>query len=70
MGATRIEGAKFLNDLTVAPDGTIFITDSGTKDVPGAVYEAKPAGKVQAIAKGRDLHRPVALTESSAGVTS
>lgn len=67
LGATRIEGAKFLNDLAVASDGTVFITDTGTKDVPGAVYEIDPGGTVRAIAKGRDLNRPNGIDLDSKG---
>ena len=54
----KFDGARFLNGLAVAEDGTVFITDTGTKDVPGAVYRVSPEGEAEAIAKGRDLKRP------------
>ena len=57
-GAVAIDGAKFLNDMAVADDGTLYVTDSGTKDVPGAVYRVDADGSYRPIAEGRDLHRP------------
>lgn len=57
-GDVAIEGAEFLNDVAIAPNGNLYVTDTGTKDVPGAVYEITPGGEVRAIAEGRDLDRP------------
>ena len=57
-GAVAIEGARFLNDMAVTDDGVVYLTDSGTKDIPGAVYRVDPDGSYRAIADGRDLHRP------------
>ena len=57
-GAVAIEGARFLNDMTIAEDGIVYLTDSGTKDAPGAVYRVDTDGSYRAIAEGRDLHRP------------
>lgn len=54
----EIEGAKFLNDIAIAPDGTLYVTDTGTKDVPGAIYEVSADGEVSTLAKGRHLERP------------
>jgi predicted lipoprotein with Yx(FWY)xxD motif len=58
VSSLEIEGAKFLNDVAIASDGTVYITDSGTKDVPGAIYEVTADRKVRTIAEGRDLDRP------------
>lgn len=58
LGAVAIEGAKFLNDMAVDQDGTTYITDTGTKDVPGAIYRITMSGEVTRIAGGRDLERP------------
>ncbi len=58
MGAVAIDGARFLNDMAVAGDGTVFITDTGTKSIPGAVYRIDPDGNVEKIASGRELARP------------
>lgn len=63
----RIEGATFLNDLTAAPDGTLYVTDTGSKDVPGAIYRVAPGGEVAPIASGRDLHRPNGIDMDEAG---
>lgn len=58
LNSIRIEGAKFLNDVAVAEDGTVFVTDTGTTDIPGAIYRVDPDGTVEKIAGGPDLHRP------------
>jgi len=64
-GDIPIPGATFLNDITVAPDGRIFVTDSGwkagAKGFEGtgtdAVYVIHK-GKVTAIAKSPELAQP------------
>ena len=58
LSSIRIEGAKFLNDVATDADGTTYITDTGTKDVPGAIYRVTVSGDVSRIAGGRDLERP------------
>lgn len=58
VGAIAIEGAEFLNDMAVDGDGTTYITDTGTKSVPGAIYKISMSGEVARIAEGRDLARP------------
>lgn len=58
LGAIRIEGAKFLNDMAVAEDGAVYITDSGTKKSPGAIYRIADDGAVAKIAGGPELARP------------
>lgn len=50
--------ARFLNDLAIAEDGTVYVTDTGTKDVPGAIYRMTRNGEVRKLAEGRDLKRP------------
>lgn len=57
-GSLKIDGARFLNDFAVASDGTLYVTDSGTKDAPGAIYAIGPKNQVKKIASGRDLSRP------------
>ncbi len=58
LGAVEIKKAKFLNDLAVADDGTVYITDSGTAGIPGAVYRIDPDHNVKMLAEGPDLKRP------------
>ena len=58
-GATHpVPGAIRLNDLTVDDKGTIYVTDSGNDDMPGAIFRIK-GGKVSEFA-ARDpaLERP------------
>ena len=65
-GEIAIKDSTFLNDLAIAPDGRVFVADSGMK--PGAtgfdptgtdaVYVIDKAGKVKALAKSKDLNGP------------
>lgn len=66
-GSIEIEGAKFLNGLAIASDGTIYVTDSGTKNVPGAIFRVAPDHSIATIAEGRDLHRPNGIAFDSNG---
>ena len=72
--ATGRPGAAFpvpdavrLNDLTVDTAGTIYVTDSGNDDTPGAIFRIK-GGKVSEFA-GRDpaLERPNGIAVLSDG---
>ena len=54
-----VPGALRLNDLAVAKDGTIYVTDSGKSDQPGAIYRVSPKGKtVQWVARNDALEKP------------
>lgn len=66
----KIEGASFLNDIVVTGDGTLYVTDTGTEDVPGAVYRVAQDGTVDRIAHGRDLHRPNGIDVNPDGTLS
>jgi hypothetical protein len=65
-GEIAVSEATFLNDIAIAPDGRIFVTDSGIK--PGAtgfdptgsdaVYVIDKAGKVKPLAKAKELNGP------------
>jgi hypothetical protein len=67
-GEIRVPGATFLNDIAVAKDGRIFVSDSGIKlgaagfEATGtdAVYSIEK-GKLKTIAKGHDLGQPNGL---------
>lgn len=55
----EVPGAVRLNDLAVAPDGTVYVTDSGSDQQPGALWRITRTGQVSAFA-ARDpaLERP------------
>lgn len=62
-GSLRIEGATFLNDLTVGPDGAIYVTDSGL--APGfapsgtdAVHRIGADHQVETVCSGTGLGQP------------
>jgi hypothetical protein len=58
-GVIAVEGAVRLNDMALAKDGTLYVTDSGSDDAPGALYKISPAGKVsEFVARGPALERP------------
>jgi sugar lactone lactonase YvrE len=78
LGDWAVPGATFLNDLTVGPDGTIYLTDSGLKsDGKGglaptgtdAVYTFDAKGKAVVIAKNTTLGAPNGVLADSSGVT-
>ena len=61
-GSVRVAGAKFLNDITAGPDGTIYITDSGlgpkfSHPGPDRIYMIK-AGKASIALESKDLAAP------------
>ncbi|HEX6272513.1 MAG TPA: hypothetical protein VFZ53_05720 [Polyangiaceae bacterium] len=68
-GEIAVKDATFLNDLAIAADGRVFVTDSGMK--PGAtgfeptgtdaVHVIDKAGKVKALAKAKELNGPNGL---------
>ncbi|MEP7050306.1 MAG: hypothetical protein ABJB12_08145 [Pseudomonadota bacterium] len=74
-GDIAIPGATFLNDIAVAKDGRVFVSDSGIKssatgfDPTGsdAVYVIEK-GKVKPVAKGKDLGGPNGLLAVDKGV--
>jgi sugar lactone lactonase YvrE len=58
-----VPGASFLNDLSAAPDGTLYVTDSGLgrglaptgKD---AIFKITPDGSVTLLTRARELGQP------------
>lgn len=61
----EIPGALRLNDLVVADDGTVYVTDSGQGEQAGALYRIDAAGRVTSFAeRSPALERPngIALT--------
>lgn len=74
-GQIAVPGATFLNDIAVAKDGRVFVSDSGMKTGPGgfeptgtdAVYVIEK-GKLKTLAKGRELGGPNGLLAVANGV--
>jgi sugar lactone lactonase YvrE len=70
-----VPGATFLNDIAVAKDGRVFVSDSGMKVGPSgfeptgtdAVYVIEK-GKLKSIAKGKDLGGPNGLLAVANGL--
>lgn len=59
ISAIPVPGAQRLNDLAVAADGTIYVTDSARPDQPGALYRISAKGKVgEWIARNDALEKP------------
>lgn len=54
-GTVEIPDAVRLNDLAVKDDGTVYVSDSGSDDSPGAIYQISRAGKVSMFVKRDDV---------------
>jgi hypothetical protein len=73
LGAWEVPGATFLNDMTRAPDGTVYVTDSGFTATFGesgtdALYRFGPGGEAIAVAKDPSLGRPNGVCVAPDGV--
>ncbi len=74
-GEIKIKGTTFLNDIAAAPNGTIYVTDSGLKldasglvpDGTDAVYEIVK-DKAKTLIKGKDLKGPNGVLVDDTGV--
>ncbi len=74
LGARAVQGATFLNDVAVGPDGTLYATDSGlTAGEEGfapsgtdAVYRFGPGGAT-AVATGTELSGPNGIVVDGEG---
>ncbi len=74
-GEIAVPGATFLNDIAVAKDGRVFVSDTGVKagakgfDPTGtdAVYVIDK-GKLKTVAKGKDLGGPNGVLAVDKGV--
>lgn len=68
-GEVKLPGATFANDLAVAPDGRVLVSDSGLKagkksfepSGTDAVYAIDASNKLTTIAKSKDLGGPNGL---------
>lgn len=76
MGRMGVSGAKYLNRLSSAPDGTIYLSDSGlVKGKAGlegtdkaAVHSLSKWGNLQRLARGEDLNQPTGVAADNDGV--
>jgi streptogramin lyase len=76
LGAWPVEGAAFLNDLAVGPDGTLYVTDSGLGAGEGGlvpngrdgVYR-RDGDRWAAVVSGAGLGNPNGILADSAGLT-
>ena len=71
-GDIKIEGATFLNDVAVAPDGGVYVTDSGlTPEFKStgtdAVYIVGKDDKVKPLIKDKKLSAPNGVTAGDKG---
>lgn len=73
----KVEGASFLNDVTVAPDGTVYVSDTGLKSgkdgalepaKKDAIYKLDSAGKLSTVIKGEQLGQPNGLYADASGL--
>ncbi|HET7411314.1 MAG TPA: hypothetical protein VFJ18_01525, partial [Pararhizobium sp.] len=67
LASIKVDGATMLNDLAVAKDGTVYVTDTGSSNKPGAIYKVTSNHKVSAIAKGPKLKGPDGITFDAKG---
>jgi hypothetical protein len=78
MGQVVIESATFLNDVAAAPDGKLYVSDSGFGQIKGladpqkngrdAVYVIDGVQAATALAKGAELGQPSGLLADGTGV--
>lgn len=76
-GKVTISGATFLNDVAAAPDGAVYVSDSGLKQGKtglepsgsDAIYRiAKGEGKAERVIKDKGLGNPNGLLADAEGV--
>ena len=60
LGSVTVDDAVSFNDLAVDPDGTIFMTQTGSADgsVPERLYRIDPNGRSSVVVDGAPLSRP------------
>jgi sugar lactone lactonase YvrE len=72
----KVPNASFLNDVSVAPDGTVFVSDTGLKagkeglepNKKDAIYKVGTDGKLSTLIKGEQLGAPNGLFADAQGV--
>jgi len=53
LGAVEVPGAKFLNDVAVANDGSVYVSDTGTQTIHRIGIDGQPAVFAQGTAIGQ-----------------
>jgi sugar lactone lactonase YvrE len=71
-GDIKVDGATFLNDVAVAPDGGVYVTDSALdKEFKGtgtdAIYSIGKDDKVKPLSKDKKLAAPNGVTAGEKG---
>lgn len=71
-GEIKVDGATFLNDVAAAPDGGVYVTDSGLSPEfkstgTDAVYHLTKDGKVHPLIKDKTLGGPNGIAAGSDG---
>lgn len=73
----KVDGATFLNDVAVAPDGTVYVSDTGLKSgkdgalepaKKDAIYKVGSDGKLSTLIKGEQLGLPNGLYADATGL--
>jgi glucose/arabinose dehydrogenase len=71
-----VPGARYLSDVAVASDGSLYVTDVGSdptlaavpQEGSDAVYKIMPSGEVSVVARRPDLGGPFALLADETGL--
>ncbi|MFA7595207.1 MAG: hypothetical protein WCY92_02535 [Novosphingobium sp.] len=67
--SVRVEGATVLNDLAIAGDGTVYVTDTGDRNnsIPGGIHRIAPDGTVSGFVSGEDVANPNGIVIDASG---
>lgn len=73
LGEVAVPGAVFLNDVAVAPDGAVFVTDMGLDAAfaptgTDAIWRVSGEGAPVALVRGPDLGQPNGIVATAAGL--
>lgn len=71
LGSLPVAGATRLNDLEVAPDGTIYATQTGDMNAASwKVYKVTPQGETSVFVSGAPLNLPNGIAFDPKGTSS
>jgi len=67
--SVRVEGITVLNDVAIAADGTVYVTDTGdrSKSVAGGIHRIAPDGTVSVFVSGGEAANPNGIVVDHAG---
>jgi hypothetical protein len=75
LGRIEVPGARYLNDVAVAPDGSLYVVDlgaapefAGAGNGADAAYRITPSGELVPLLKGTAFAGPSALLAEAEGV--